>query len=54
VTPSCSALIGEAVREESGQVKDTLDMELRTGRIDAEQRSASRTRCGSWPTRCTC
>ena len=30
--------IGEAVREELGQVKDTLDMELRTGRIDAEQR----------------
>jgi chemosensory pili system protein ChpA (sensor histidine kinase/response regulator) len=33
--------IGEAVREELGQVKDTLDMELRTGRIDAEQRAAS-------------
>ena len=35
--------IGEAVREELGQVKDTLDMELRTGRIDAEQRAASQT-----------
>jgi chemosensory pili system protein ChpA (sensor histidine kinase/response regulator) len=35
--------IGEAVREELGQVKDTLDMELRTGRVDAEQREASRT-----------
>ena len=35
--------IGEAVREELGMVKDTLDMELRTGRIDAEQRAASRT-----------
>jgi chemosensory pili system protein ChpA (sensor histidine kinase/response regulator) len=30
--------IGEAVREELSQVKDTLDMELRTGRVDAEQR----------------
>jgi chemosensory pili system protein ChpA (sensor histidine kinase/response regulator) len=35
--------IGEAVREELAQVKDTLDMELRTGRVDAEQREASRT-----------
>jgi chemosensory pili system protein ChpA (sensor histidine kinase/response regulator) len=35
--------IGEAVREELTQVKDTLDMELRTGRIDAEQREHSRT-----------
>jgi chemosensory pili system protein ChpA (sensor histidine kinase/response regulator) len=35
--------IGDAVREELAQVKDTLDMELRTGRIDAEQRSASKT-----------
>ncbi len=35
--------IGEAVREELGLVKDTLDMELRTGRVDAEQRLASRT-----------
>ena len=40
---SLFASIGDAVREELGQVKDTLDMELRTGRIDAEQRSASRT-----------
>jgi len=35
--------IGEAVREELGLVKDTLDMELRTHRVDAEQREASRT-----------
>ncbi|MDX1380052.1 MAG: Hpt domain-containing protein, partial [Xanthomonadales bacterium] len=35
--------IGEAVREELGLVKDTLDMELRTGRIDADQRGKSRT-----------
>ena len=35
--------IGEAVREELGQVKDTLDMELRTGRIDIEHRADSRT-----------
>ncbi len=35
--------IGEAVREELSQVKDTLDMELRTGRVDAEQRGESKT-----------
>ena len=35
--------IGEAVREELSLVKDTLDMELRTGKVDAEQRAASRT-----------
>jgi len=35
--------IGVAVREELALVKDTLDMELRTGRVDAEQRGASRT-----------
>jgi chemosensory pili system protein ChpA (sensor histidine kinase/response regulator) len=35
--------IGEAVREELSQVKDTLDMELRTGRVDAEQRNESKT-----------
>ena len=34
--------IGDAVREELGQVKDTLDMELRTGRVDAEQRDQSK------------
>jgi chemosensory pili system protein ChpA (sensor histidine kinase/response regulator) len=34
--------IGDAIKEELGQVKDTLDMELRTGRIDTEQRTASR------------
>jgi len=34
--------IGDAVREELSQVKDTLDMELRTGRVDAEQRAASK------------
>jgi chemosensory pili system protein ChpA (sensor histidine kinase/response regulator) len=33
--------IGEAVREELGLIKDTLDMELRTGHVDAEQRAAS-------------
>jgi chemosensory pili system protein ChpA (sensor histidine kinase/response regulator) len=33
--------IGEAVREELGQVKDTLDIELRTGRVDVEQRAES-------------
>ena len=35
--------IGEAVREELSQVKDTLDMELRTGRVDIEQRAESKT-----------
>jgi chemosensory pili system protein ChpA (sensor histidine kinase/response regulator) len=35
--------IGEAVREELSLVKDTLDMELRTGRVDAGQREESRT-----------
>ena len=35
--------IGEAIREELGQVKDTLDMELRTGRVEADQRAASMT-----------
>ena len=35
--------IGDAVREELTQVKDTLDMELRTGRVDAEQRAESKT-----------
>ena len=34
--------IGDAVREELGQIKDTLDMELRTGRVDAEQRDQSK------------
>jgi len=33
--------IGEAIREELAQVKNTLDMELRTGRIDSEQRAIS-------------
>ncbi|MBT8065181.1 MAG: Hpt domain-containing protein [Gammaproteobacteria bacterium] len=33
--------IGDAVREELTQVKDTLDMELRTGRVDEEQRNQS-------------
>jgi chemosensory pili system protein ChpA (sensor histidine kinase/response regulator) len=33
--------IGDAVREELSQVKDTLDMELRTGRVDADQRAES-------------
>ncbi len=35
--------IGAAVREELSQVKDTLDMELRTGRVDIEQRESSKT-----------
>ncbi len=34
--------IGDAVREELSLVKDTLDMELRTGRVDREQRTASK------------
>ena len=34
--------IGEAVREELTQVKETLDLELRTGRIDAEARARSK------------
>jgi chemosensory pili system protein ChpA (sensor histidine kinase/response regulator) len=34
--------IGDAVREELSQVKDALDMELRTGRIDPEQREESK------------
>ncbi|MEE8496366.1 MAG: response regulator [Xanthomonadales bacterium] len=33
--------IGEAIREELAQIKDTLDMELRTGRVDSEQRVKS-------------
>lgn len=33
--------IGVAVREEMAQVKDTLDMELRTGRIEEQQRQSS-------------
>ena len=33
--------IGEAVSEELAQIKDTLDMELRTGRVDSEQRARS-------------
>jgi len=33
--------IGEAIREELNQVKDTLDMELRTGRVETEQRTQS-------------
>ncbi len=33
--------IGEAIREELAQIKDTLDMELRTGRVDSEQRANS-------------
>ncbi len=33
--------IGVAVREEMAQVKDTLDMELRTGRIEEEHRESS-------------
>ena len=33
--------IGEAIREELAQIKDTLDMELRTGRVDSEQRARS-------------
>jgi len=35
--------IGDAVREELAQVKDTLDMELRTGRVDQEHRADSKT-----------
>ncbi len=34
--------IGDAVREELSLVKDTLDMELRTGRVDRDQRTASK------------
>jgi len=33
--------IGTAIREEMNLVKDTLDMELRTGRIEREQRESS-------------
>jgi chemosensory pili system protein ChpA (sensor histidine kinase/response regulator) len=33
--------IGEAIREELAQIKSTLDMELRTGRVDTEQRGQS-------------
>jgi chemosensory pili system protein ChpA (sensor histidine kinase/response regulator) len=33
--------IGEAIREELAQIKNTLDMELRTGRVDSEQRAHS-------------
>ncbi|MCH8226793.1 MAG: Hpt domain-containing protein [Proteobacteria bacterium] len=33
--------IGEAIREELAQIKDTLDMELRTGHVDLEQRARS-------------
>ncbi|MEJ8567060.1 Hpt domain-containing protein [Elongatibacter sediminis] len=33
--------IGDAVREEMAAVKDTLDMELRTGRVETEQRESS-------------
>ena len=33
--------IGEAVREEMALVKDTLDMELRTGSVEREQRESS-------------
>ncbi|MGH8035334.1 MAG: hypothetical protein ACREO9_08925, partial [Lysobacterales bacterium] len=33
--------IGTAIREEMGLVKDTLDMELRTGRVEKEQRESS-------------
>jgi chemosensory pili system protein ChpA (sensor histidine kinase/response regulator) len=33
--------IGDAIREELSQVKDTLDMELRTGRVESEQRAES-------------
>ncbi len=33
--------IGEAIRKELAQIKDTLDMELRTGRVDSEQRARS-------------
>jgi len=38
--------IGEAVREELALVKDTLDMELRTGRIEQTQRDASKKTLG--------
>ncbi|HKJ17715.1 MAG TPA: Hpt domain-containing protein [Xanthomonadales bacterium] len=34
------ASIGQAIREEMVSIKDSLDMELRTGRIDSEARSA--------------
>ena len=37
------ASIGDAVREELAQVKDTLDMELRTGRVDLDHRQQSKT-----------
>ncbi|MSQ98902.1 MAG: hypothetical protein EXR85_06360, partial [Xanthomonadales bacterium] len=33
--------IGEAIREEMALIKDTLDMELRTGRVDKDQRESS-------------
>jgi len=33
--------IGDAIREELSAVKDTLDIELRTGRVDEEQRLGS-------------
>jgi len=33
--------IGVAIREEMAQVKDTLDMELRTGRVEEDQRLSS-------------
>ncbi len=33
--------IGEAIREELAQVKNTLDMELRTGRVDSQERAHS-------------
>ncbi|MDX1554907.1 MAG: Hpt domain-containing protein, partial [Xanthomonadales bacterium] len=32
--------IGQAIREEMTSIKDSLDMELRTGRIDSESRTA--------------
>lgn len=32
--------IGQAIREEMASIKDSLDMELRTGRIDADSRSS--------------
>ncbi|HLF29461.1 MAG TPA: Hpt domain-containing protein, partial [Xanthomonadales bacterium] len=35
--------IGNAIREEMSLVKDTLDMELRTGRVEKEQRESSLT-----------
>jgi chemosensory pili system protein ChpA (sensor histidine kinase/response regulator) len=34
--------IGDAVREELGLVKDALDMELRTGRVEPDQRESSK------------